>query len=227
MNGSGFQPETFRFLEDLAANNTRDWFEAHKADYQRFVRDPADAVRGRLAETLSRLCGHDLTSKQFRINRDLRFTRDKTPYNTHVRMAFWPQDTAFQGKDAQPPSFFLSVEADHVRTGAGCMRFSKPVLGSFLQTLETDNGDDIGDLIAHMTAAGFAMSAPDLAKVPRGFPADHPRSGLARHKGLAVWRDVSDIGSLQGANGHEAIARVIEPALPFWRWLMTLHAHRT
>ena len=222
MSPSGFQPETFRFLEDLAANNSREWFETHKADYQRFVKEPADAVRGRLGEALSRLCGHDLTTKQFRIKRDLRFSRDKTPYNTHIRMAFWPKGTVFEGKDAQPPSFFVSIETDHVRTGAGCMRFSKPVLGTFLQTLETD-GDGIEELIGRMTGAGFELSAPDLANAPRGFPKDHPSKDLARHKGLAVWRDETDIAAFQGADGHEAIARVIEPALPFWHWLMTLH----
>ena len=223
MSASGFRPETFRFLEELAANNTRDWFEAHKADYQRFIKEPADAVRGRLAESLSRLSKHDLTSKQFRMNRDLRFSKDKTPYNTHIRMAFWPKGAAFQGKDAQPPSFFLSVESDHVRTGTGCMQFSKPMLGTYLQRLETQEGEDIHRLIDQLTDSGFDLSKPDLAKPARGFPADHPLKDLARHKGLAVWRDLRDTGSVQGLDGHEAIARAIEPALPFWHWLMSLH----
>ncbi|MEE4011960.1 DUF2461 domain-containing protein [Roseibium sp. FZY0029] len=224
MSASGFRPETFRFLEELAANNSREWFEAHKTDYQRFIKEPAEAVRESLADSLSRLSKHDLTSKQFRMNRDLRFSKDKTPYNPHIRMAFWPNGAAFQGKDAQPPSFFLSVESDHVRTGTGCMQFSKPVLGTYLQRLEAREGEDIERLIGQVTDAGFDLSEPDLAKPPRGFPANHPRKDLARHKGLAVWRDLRDIGSVQGPDGHEAIAEAIEPALPFWGWLMSLHA---
>lgn len=218
MTSAGFPPETFRFLSDLAANNTRDWFEAHKADYQRFVKKPADLFRPALQEALEDLTGRPLASKQFRINRDLRFSKDKTPYNTHVRMAFWPTGSAFEGKDAQPPSFFLSVEADHVRFGTGCMAFAKPVLGAYLNALETDGGDAIADLLARLRQQGFDTSEPDLAKVPRGFPKDHAHAGLARHKGLAVWKSLSgtEAATVSGLTGHWA------PTLPFWRYLASL-----
>ncbi|MHA7777499.1 DUF2461 domain-containing protein [Roseibium sp. M-1] len=223
MTGNGFQPETFRFLGDLAANNSRDWFDAHKAAYQTFVKKPADGFRSDLSARLAELTGRDLSSKQFRINRDLRFSNDKTPYNTNIRMAFWPSGGAFEGKDAQPPSFFLSVEADHIRVGAGCMAFAKPVLGRFLSRLETGGGDEIAGLLSEARSLGFDISAPDLAKVPRGFPKEHPNSNLARHKGLAVWKDLGDVRDVQGPDGANAVMAALEPAMPVWRWLMDLH----
>ena len=106
MSTAGFASETFAFLKSLKNNNTKDWFDAHKADYQSFVKKPADSFRVDVARELSGLTGHEIVSKQFRVNRDLRFSKDKTPYNTHIRMAFWPKGAAFEGRDAQPAELF-------------------------------------------------------------------------------------------------------------------------
>jgi len=222
--GPGFLPETARFLKDLSENNSKDWFEAHRADYQAFVKKPADAFRPALSEALEELSGHALKSKQFRINRDLRFSKDKTPYNTHIRMAFWPAGAAFEGKGAQPPSFFLSIEADHIRFGTGCMAFSKPALGAYLQTLETGAGNQITDLLTGLEAQGFDISGPDLAKVPRGFPKDHVFADLARHKGLAVWKTLSGSNTVLGAEAVHRLVKEWQPTLPFWNRLLELHA---
>ncbi len=213
-----FQPETFAFLKALAGNNTKDWFEANKAGYQRFIKKPADAFRPALETALRDLTGRDIVSKQFRINRDLRFSKDKTPYNTHLRMAFWPEGGRFEGKEAQPPSFFLSIEADHIRIGTGCLVFSKPVLGAFLRELETGGGDVLAGLLNGLKAQDFEVSAPDLARAPRGFPKDHPHAGMARHKGLAVWKSVEDTGLVQGEDGANALLDIWAVTLPFWKW---------
>lgn len=217
-----FQAETFRFLSDLAADNSTDWFEQNKADYQRFVRKPADAVRSALSEALCDLTGCPMTSKQFRINRDLRFSKDKTPYNTHIRMAFWPTGAAFDGKAAQPPGFFLSVEADHLRLGTGAMAFSRPVLGAYLKALETGKGAEIAGLLEAAEKRGFKASDPDLVKVPRGFPKNHPFADLARHKGLAVWRDLPDTRMVQEQTAVASLLDAWRPVLPFWKFLFAL-----
>ncbi|MCK7613512.1 DUF2461 domain-containing protein [Roseibium sediminicola] len=222
MTSAGFEPETFRFLENLAANNSKEWFEANKVDYQRAIKKPADQFRPALQGALEELTGRALASKQFRINRDLRFSKDKTPYNTHIRMAFWPTGTAFEGKDAQPPSFFLSIEADHIRLGTGCMAFSKPVLGKYLSALETGGGDEVAALLTQLQKKEFELSEPDLAKAPRGFPKDHPHAELARHKGLGVWKTLPDPKAVLGNGAVAALVESWAPTLPFWRYLLGL-----
>lgn len=222
MSTAGFAPETFAFLKTLKSNNTKNWFDEHKADYQRFVKKPVDAFRADVTQKLADMTGHEINSKQFRINRDLRFSKDKTPYNTHIRMAFWPIGASFEGRDAQPPSFFLSVEPDHIRFGTGCMAFSKPVLGRFLQALETGKGEEIGKLLKKLANEGFERSEPDLANVPRGFPKDHPFADLARHKGLAVWKTIEDTGLVTGDQAANSISRAWAPTLAFWQWLVEL-----
>lgn len=222
MTAQGFSSETFQFLQNLKANNTKDWFDANKGDYQRLVKKPSDAFRVSLAEELARLTDHEMVSKQFRINRDLRFSKDKTPYNTHIRMAFWPKGAAFEGKDAQPPSFFLSIEPEHIRYGTGCMAFSKPDLGSYLQALEAGAGEEIETLLTTLESDGFERSKPDLANVPRGFPKDHPHANLARHKGLAVWSSREDTAIVSGPSAAGSLAAAFEPTQPLWNWLLGL-----
>jgi len=222
MIAPGFSAETFKFLNNLKNNNSKAWFDANKADYQAFIKKPADAFRAALGQDLADLTGHDMMSKQFRINRDLRFSKDKTPYNTHIRMAFWPKGGAFEGRDAQPPSFFLSVEPELIRFGTGCMAFSKPVLGRYLNALETGQGEEIENLLDKLTGEGFERSEPDLANVPRGFPKDHPHAGLARHKGLAVWNTISDPQALTGDAATAFMIDAWAPTLPFWRWQVGL-----
>ncbi|MEM9632960.1 MAG: TIGR02453 family protein [Pseudomonadota bacterium] len=222
MTSAGFPPEAFKFLTSLSQNNTKEWFEANKSHYQQAIKKPADHFRPELERALSTLTGHEIASKQFRINRDLRFSKDKTPYNTHIRMAFWPKGSAFEGRDAQPPSFFLSVEPSHIRFGTGCMAFSKPILGTYLHALEAGKGEEIEALLNTLISQGFERSAPDLAKAPRGFPKDHPHADLARHKGLAVWKTTNDIKMVIGEEAAGSLADAWRPALPFWSWLVAL-----
>ncbi|WP_298963870.1 DUF2461 domain-containing protein [uncultured Roseibium sp.] len=222
MTEHGFQKETFAFLKALGANNSKDWFDANKSDYQRHVKEPTDVFRPAMNNALQTLTGHEMTSKQFRINRDLRFSKDKTPYNTHIRMAFWPVGASFQGRDAQPPSFFLSIEADTIRFGTGCMAFSKPVLGAYLTLLEKGEGNNISELLARMRSGGFDVSEPDLANPPRGFPKDRAYADLARHKGLAVWKHLPDTSSLEGGSAVTALTNAWKPTLPFWQYFADL-----
>ncbi|WP_306142944.1 DUF2461 domain-containing protein [Roseibium sp. MMSF_3412] len=222
MPSQGFSAETFAFLASLKANNAKEWFDAHKPDYQRFIKKPADALRADLAGQISGLTGHETTSKQFRINRDLRFSKDKTPYNAHIRMAFWPKGKAFEGREAQPPSFFVSFEPGLIRLGTGCMTFSKTALGSYLHALESGSGDKISALLSDLAGKGFERSAPDLAKAPRGFPKNHEHTDLARHKGLAVWTSLADTGSVIGETAASFLVDTWKPTLAFWTWLVDL-----
>ncbi|MEM8704176.1 MAG: DUF2461 family protein, partial [Pseudomonadota bacterium] len=128
----------------------------------------------------------------------------------------------FDGKDAQPPGFFVSFEPEHIKLGTGCMAFSKSALGSYLHALESSRGNEIAALMSGLEAKGFDWSAPDLAKAPRGFPKDHEHTDLARHKGLAVWTSVGDTGSVIGETAASFLVDTWKPTLAFWTWLLDL-----
>lgn len=79
-------PDARSFFAELRQNNTKDWFDAQKARYTDQIRKPAEALAEVLTEDFSRLTGRRLTPKVYRINRDTRFSKDKSPYNTHLHM---------------------------------------------------------------------------------------------------------------------------------------------
>ena len=87
---SGFSDETLAFLNGLKANNSRDWFDANRKSYEAAVKAPSKAFSDIMAGELERLTGTAQKPKIFRINRDIRFSKDKTPYNTHIHISWMP-----------------------------------------------------------------------------------------------------------------------------------------
>ncbi len=219
-SGPAFTPESLAFLAVLAANNSKDWFTANRKSYEEHIKAPAEQLKADLALTLTERCGQDMAAKIFRLNRDLRFSKDKTPYNTHVRMAFWPEGGAFKGKTAQPPSFFLSIEPDHLVIGAGIMAFSSTMLNAYRNALATGDGALLQDLLSGLGSAGFTLSEPDLKKPAPGFSADHPHTELSRHKGLAAWKTLPGTSLITQPGAANSLLDAWQPVFPLWTWLM-------
>lgn len=182
-----FPPETLRFLEDLGVNNDRAWFEAHRAEYERAFRRPAAAFASALAAAVSARRNAPHRARIFRIHRDIRFSKDKTPYKTHLHIAILAQES---GDDA--PGWFFGVEPGALTLGAGAFAFDKAALERFRARVMSDEGAALAGLLARAGEAGLRVSEPALKRPPRGLDPAHPRADLLRHKGLALWRDEPD-----------------------------------
>lgn len=181
------------FLRALAGDNTRDWFHANKADYDAKLRDPANALLDELAPRLSTLTGYRVTTKLFRAHRDVRFSKDKTPYNTHLNM-MWGVDTGTR----QDPAFFFGINPDQITVASGIMDFSKDVLGDWRKMVDLD-GDYVAGKIKAAQTHGFTAWEPKLKRVPAPFSKDHPHGDLLRHKGLVMAAHPDISGDLPSA----------------------------
>ena len=93
------------FFHELEANNTKDWFEPRKSHYTSAIRQPAELLCGLVGEDISRMTGVPHTGKVYRIHRDVRFSRDKRPYNPHLHI-LWSQGSGKDMGEAAPPWFF-------------------------------------------------------------------------------------------------------------------------
>ena len=173
-------PDAQTFVRALARDNTRDWFLAHKTDYDTKLRAPALALLDELTPKLAKLSGCSVTPKLFRANRDVRFSRDKTPYHTHLHM-MWTFETGTR----QDPAMFFGVDQDNVTVGTGMMEFSKPVLADWRKMVDLD-GAYIAGKLKQLTDKGYAPWDPKLKRVPPPFDKDHPHGALLRQKGLVV-----------------------------------------
>lgn len=183
----GFPEAGIAFLRDLAANNDRAWFAKHRDLYKRALEGPGKNFCAAMEAALTRRFNRPFKGKIFRLHRDLRFSHDKTPYNTHLRMAFFPQTDASPGF-----GFYFSLEVERVILGGGVMGFPKAALEAYRQSVaEDESGAQLERLLAALVAAGFRLDAPELKRLPSGIAKDHPREALLRRKSLTLWRDLS------------------------------------
>src|SRR5262249_39822409 len=120
-----------------------------------------------------------------RINRDIRFSKDKSPYKDHLDLWFWSGDR--KGWDCS--GFFFRLTPERVMGGAGLHGFAPPVLARYrAAVLDPKRGEALARVVASVRKAGYEVGTESYKKVPAGAPADHPRAALLRHGGLhAGW----------------------------------------
>jgi uncharacterized protein (TIGR02453 family) len=182
----GFPLEAHRFLADLAANNDRTWFTEHKALYERALKTPGEAFAAAMLQRLEAQFDRGFKAHLFRIYRDTRFSKDKTPYHAYLRVGFHP----LAGGDA---GFFLSFEPTSITLGAGLFWLDGAKLDAFRAAIADDvSGGDVQALLDGYFARGMRLHAPSLKRAPAPFGAAHPRAELLKHKGFALFHDVTD-----------------------------------
>lgn len=186
----GFPDARGDFFLALALQNDRDWFNAHRAEYEQGWAAPMASLLDEVHGKLGRIYGrHRLGApKVFRLNRDVRFSKDKTPYKTHV--AGWiPLESGGKASPGvTPAAIYLHVGVDERSTGSGCWMLEPDALKRFRAALlDPRRGAALARHLAALTARGFtASSAESLVRVPAGVDPDHPRAALLRMKGLVV-----------------------------------------
>lgn len=213
-----FPAEGFQFLRDLSANNNRDWFQANKQIFQTTVQRPVEDVSALLANLLSELLNTEVNHKIFRIYRDVRFSKDKTPYNTHMRVGFW----AAKSKTTKPmagPGFYLSFEPHCVHQGAGCIQMPPDMLTAYRQTVSM-NGDTVSNLVQSLQDNAARFDPPALKRVPAGYDKNHLHEALLRRKGLTGWHD-RDITEPEAIN-TESLLENFKMLLPVYHFMESL-----
>jgi uncharacterized protein (TIGR02453 family) len=202
-------PDAHAFFAELAQNNSKDWFDAHKARYTEQIRKPAEALADILSEDFGRLTGRRLTPKVYRINRDVRFSKDKSPYNTHLHM-LW----AFGAEDR--PGFFFAVAPAYVTFAAGVMSFSVEGL-DWARHAIADAPQPWLDAIAQARAHGGDLAdwgKPPLKRVPKPWDNAHPAADLLRRKSLILSRPLDKADLSDGI--IPVLHQAAESLMPFW-----------
>lgn len=230
----GFSRGAIQFLADLAANNERAWFQPRKADYERLLKEPMEALCVALAERFAERdipLQADPKRSPFRIYRDTRFSRDKSPYKTHVAASFpWLGLPAAAGEHVDAGAHgnggYFNFQPGEMYIGGGVWMPHRPWLESFRRTVH----DDPERVQAALEEPGFvswfgraAHTHEQLKRVPPGYPADHPLVDMFRWKDVIFGRRLSD-REVMSAELPDVLAQGFAAAMPVFRFLATVRA---
>lgn len=228
---TGILADGFTFLNELHKNNDKEWFNANKQRYIDFVQTPAVALVQELGQRLqakfpdvyydTRLNG---SGSLMRIYRDIRFSKDKTPYKTNIAMLWWEG----AGKKTANPAFGLQITPDSAGLMTGMHSFDKTWLTAYWDAvIDGKLGHELVEIVKTIEAAGdmYEVGGQHYKKTPRGYtdPSD-ARSPLLLYN--ALYAHVTEIPTdiVMSANFVDLCMTHFEVMSPLQQWLVKIHA---
>lgn len=216
-----FTSKSFSFLRRLARNNERAWFHAHKADYERHVREPFQRLLGDLQAPLADISPHFRADPKavggslFRIQRDTRFSGDKAPYKS------WQGARLFheRRREVAAPSFYLHLQPGGSFIGGGLWHPQPDTQRRIRQFIVDNPGSWKAAAHAPALRRRFAMEESDmLVRPPRGFPADFAFIDDLKHRNWVLWRTLDD-DTMTGPGLLRTVTRDLNALAPFLDYL--------
>ena len=171
-----FTPAAFRFLKELAANNNRDWFQASKDRYEAELREPALEFIRDFAPRLADISPHFRADDRkaggslFRIHRDIRFSKDKSPYKTYTGIQFRHE----RGKDAHCPGFYLHLQPRQLFVALGIWHPGGETLAMIRDAIDHDPKGWKKAVGNKRFRGNYYLAGDSLKRAPKGFDPDHP-----------------------------------------------------
>jgi uncharacterized protein (TIGR02453 family) len=198
---SGWPAEAVKFFEGLEADNTKAYWTAHRPVFDASVHAP-------LAELLDELAGEFGPGRVARPYRDVRFRADKSPYKTNIYAIL---------RDGG----YVSFSADGLVAGVGYYQMEPDQLDRYRRAVADDAaGAELGRLVDRLAAKRIQVEgSSSLKSAPRGYPKDHPRIDLLRHRGLIAWRHWPVEPWLHTAAAKRRVVEFLRTAAPLQAWL--------
>jgi uncharacterized protein (TIGR02453 family) len=197
---NGFPQEAFEFFEQLALHNNRDWFHAHQEVYERACRDP-------MKQFVAELSPSAASTKISRINRDLRFSRDKLPYRTYIA-------AGVRGN-------YISISSAGLYVGAGIYKPEPAALERFRRAIDNDeSGRQLQRIVTSLRRKQYQVDTHErVMSTPRGYASDHPRIEFLRMKGIFAGKTFPPASWLSTPKALQHMKQVISDVSPLSDWL--------
>ena len=212
---TGFNKEGIQFLSNLSQNNNKLWFDQNKQIFKNKLESPAKAFLSAIITELDISFNLKVEGKIFRIYRDIRFSKDKTPYNSHLRMSF-----TIPGKKAGP-ALMLSIEHNkNLILGCGIFEFSKEDKDTYREFITNDKAAfEFDKIIEDIKTNKYKIDIPSYKKIPAGYDESHPRANMLKAKGITIWQKCSLPNEFYNKKAVEYCINTFQTILPLFRWL--------
>jgi uncharacterized protein (TIGR02453 family) len=225
---TGFTPEAMQFLVDLAGNNERSWFQPRKAQYERLLKEPLEALCVAVSERFAARglpLSADPKKSPFRIYRDVRFSKDKSPYKTNLGADFPYVDPRDAGDGEGPHSTaggYVHISPAESFVGGGMWHPEPARLAAFRALVDGQPKK----VLAAFEEPGFvarfgSVNGDKLKRVPTGFAADHPHAELLKLKDVVFGRALP-LDEVFSPTLPDILVEDFAAAMPVYRLLATL-----
>ena len=194
MTNPYFTTRGMSFLDEIDKNNNRDWFHENKSRYEDLIRTPALNFIDDIRNELTHISPHFLAvSKKvggslMRVHRDVRFSRDKSPYKTNIGIQFRHE----MGKDVHAPGFYLHIESGDCFIGVGIWRPDSTALGKIRDAIIEHDKNWLMAINNKKFNKNFELSGESLKTAPRGYNKEHPLIHDLRRKDFIAISHVED-----------------------------------
>lgn len=198
---AGWPIEAIEFYEGLEADNSKVYWQDHRAVYDRRVKAPMEELLAELADEFG-------AGKIFRPYRDVRFSADKTPYKTNCA--------------ATIGSGYISFSADGLSVGGGLYMPDPKALARYREAVDNEkSGVELVKIVAALRKEGYDTMAHEVLKTaPKGYPKDHPRIELLRYKGIAMMK-TWPVGAWLGTRkAKDRVVTTLRAGVPLNQWLL-------
>lgn len=218
----GFADSGAKFFKQLAKKNQRDWFQAHKAEFEEGWNAPMKAFLTEVKDAIDAAYPHcDLdVPKVFRIFRDVRFSKDKSPYKTHIG-GYLPIKRSGKKATNLPMALYFHVGATEIFGAAGHYMMEPDSLARFRVALvDEKKAKELDKILAALGKKGYEPHSHDpLKRVPKGFDPAHPRAALLKMRGLTVGFPEVPPALLVSSKLVKHIATNCKATAPLVEWL--------
>ena len=194
-----FPEDAVKFLAKLKRNNNRNWFESHKEEFIASVLEPAQEFVLVLGEMLRAVAPGIIaipkTDKSiFRLHRDVRFSKNKSPYKTNLGIIWWEGDR----KKMECSGFYFHVEPDYFFLGAGQYMFTNDLLKKYRHVVyDPDKAKELDSIVKKLKKKEFELGGKTYKRVPKGFDAEYPYSDYLLYNGIYIYEERSDLKEIR------------------------------
>ena len=221
----GFSKETVAFFRGLKRNNSRDWFESHREIYENHVLEPAKAfvvaMGRRLKEISPNIVAAPKVNKSiFRLNRDTRFSSDKSPYKPNLGIYFWEGPRSRM----ESPGIYVHLEPPTFLLGAGYYMFPDWLLERYRRAvLHPKYGKELASILKKIAEkTDFEIGGRHYKRMPSGYDPSHPNASLLLHNGLHAGWETTVPDKLFTPGLVDYCFKKFKPLAPLHRWLSAL-----
>ena len=222
---SGFSEQCVKFWRDLPNHNDKRWFENHRDDYEQYVMAPCRSfilAMGEALQTIAPKIHADprVNKSIFKINRDYRFSKDKSPYKTHMGLWFWEG----QLPRMECSGFYFHLEPPLLILGSGIYLFSKPALEEYRRSvMDAKQGAALSKAIDQVRKKGdYSMGPQFFKKTPRGYDPGHKRADLLLYNALYMGTESTMPSAFYSADLVDYCMERYQALLPLHKWLLAM-----